>query len=213
MKKIVIALGFLISIYSCTSVKVLTVASDTVPLKNRTYIFENDTVKITYKFWAEKGIMSFDIYNKIDEPIYFDWKNSAYIPNSQMVSYWQDVTNTEGSSVSGSSWLYGGVVTKGRSKAVRQERIGVIPPHSLITKRDFKLVQRFKDLPVAGSYSKDNSFLNFRNYLMFSTNEKFEGKRSVVDNSFYVSDIEKVKYNKLANVTSDKKFFVIASYN
>ena len=108
-----------------------------------------------------------DIYNKTNEPIYFDWKNSAFIPNDQMVSYWQDVTNTVGVSSSSSSWLYAGMISsRGVSKSVRQERIGVIPPHSLITKNDFRLVKDYADLPKPGNYSESNSFLNFRNYLI-----------------------------------------------
>ena len=114
-------LGYLIlaaCLYSCSPAKVATISSSNVPLKNSSFVFENDTVRITYRFWAESGIMDFDIYNKMDNPIYFDWKNSAFIPNDQMVSYWQDVTNTVGSSAAASNWLYNGVITKGASKSV-----------------------------------------------------------------------------------------------
>ena len=167
MKNILTATALIITFYSCTPAKLATISSENVQLRNSVFVFENDTVKVTYHFWAEDGIMNFDIYNKSNTPIYFDWKNSAFIPNDQMVSYWQDVTNTVGNSSSSSSWLYGGIIssTRGASKSVRQERIGVIPPHSLITKNDFKLVKSSKEFPTAGSFTKDNSFLIFRRFI------------------------------------------------
>lgn len=29
------------------------------------YIYENDSLKITYSFWKEKGLMTFSIFNKL----------------------------------------------------------------------------------------------------------------------------------------------------
>lgn len=208
MKNLLILTLLIVTTYSCTPAKVATLSSQNVELKKSAFVFENDTVKIAYRFWADNGIMDFDIYNKLSQPIYFDWKNSAFIPNDQMVSYWQDVTNTVGSSSSSSSWLYGGVVSRGASKSVRQERIGVIPPHSLITKRDFKLVKAYVELPKPGNYTKENTFLNFRNYLMFSTNEKFEGRPVTVDNEFYVSNIKMIKYKKRQDYKTQNSFIV-----
>lgn len=212
MKKLLAYVAIIIAFYSCTAAKVLTVSSENVPLKNSTFVSENEMVKITYHFWADNGIMNFDIYNKTNEPIYFDWKNSAFIPNDQMVSYWQDVTNTIGVSSNSSAWLYSGVIgSRGVSKSVRQERIGVIPPHSLITKNDFRLVKSYANLPSPGNYSESNSFLNFRNYLMFSTNEKFEGEAHTIDNKFFISNIKLIKYNKKEDYKSQNSFVVKAT--
>lgn len=217
MKNLLTLTLLIVTVYSCTPAKVATVSSQNVQLKNSAFVFENDTIKIAYRFWADNGIMDFDIYNKLNQPLYFDWKNSAFIPNDQMVSYWQDVTNTVGSSSTSSSWLYGGVVSssRGASKSVRQERIGVIPPHSLINKRDFKLVKSDLQLPKPDNYTIENSFLNFRNYLMFSTNEKFEGHALTVDNQFYVSNIKMIKYKKRESYKAQNGFVVksVASYN
>lgn len=206
-------LVLIVLLCSCTPAKIATISSESVPLKNSTFVSENDMVRITYHFWGDDGIMDFDIYNKTDNPIYFDWKNSAFIPNDQMVSYWQDVTNTLGASYASSLWLYGGVSSSSRSasKSIHQERIAVIPPRSLITKKDFKLVQTYSELPEPGSYNEASSFLNFRNYLMFSTNEKFEGKPLTVDNKFYVSNIKMIKYKKRENYKAENSF-VVKSY-
>ena len=212
MKNILTIAALIVALYSCTPAKIATISSKNVPQKNSIFISENDMVKITYHFWADNGIMNFDIYNKTNDPIYFDWKNSAFIPNDQMVSYWQDVTNTVGVSSSSSSWLYSGVISsRGVTKSVRQERIGVIPPHSLITKNDFRLVKDYADLPNPGNYSEANSFLNYRNYLMFSTNEKFEGKALTIDNKFFISNIKMIKYKKRESYKAQNSFVVKAT--
>jgi hypothetical protein len=214
MKKLLNLTILSIVLYSCSPAKLATISSEIVQLKNSAFVFENDTVKITYHFWADKGIMRFDIYNKLDEPIYFDWKNSAFIPNDQMVSYWQDATNTVGTSSTSSSWLYGGIISssQGVSKSIHQERIGVIPPHSLITKKDFKLVKTYAEMSKPGNYNKDNSFLNFRNYLRLSLNEKFEGRPMTIDNHFYVSNIKLIHYNKKDSYKTQNSFVVKSSY-
>jgi len=203
------ALILIVLIYSCTPAKIATISSK-LPLKNQTFVSENDDVKITYHFWGENGIMDFDIYNKTDGPLYFDWKNSAFIPNDQMVSYWQDITNTIGASYASSLWLYGGISASSRSasKSIHQERIAVIPPHSLITKKDFRLVKTYSELPKPGDYNESNSFLNFRNYLMFSANEKFEGKALIIDDKFYVSNIKMIKYKNKENYKAENSFVV-----
>ncbi len=211
MKNLIVISIIATYLFSCTAGKLATISSPNVPQKNSSFIYENDTVRITYNFWAENGIMDFDIYNKINEPIFFDWKNSAFIPNDQMVSYWQDVTNTVGSSTTASSWLYSGVVSsRGASKSVRQERIAVIPPHALIKKKDFRLVSVDVTVPSVGTFSEENSFLNFRNYLMYSTNEKFEGKIMTLDNKFYVSDLKNIKFKKNDTYKKANSFFLKA---
>ena len=105
---------------SCSYYNVVSIASDKTKQTSSGLIFENDTIRITYKFWAKNGVMNFDIYNKIDMPLYFDWKKSAYIPNDKMMSYWQDETNTVGYSSSRAYSLYGGGIganSKSKTKA------------------------------------------------------------------------------------------------
>ena len=207
--KIIVPIILTILLWSCANTKLVKVASEKMSLTSAGYIFENDTVRITYRFWAYKGKMDFDIYNKMDVPIYFDWKTSAYIPNDKMVSYWQDVTNTEG--VYSTYRLYGGNVGTGKSKSIRQERIGVVPPHSMITKSEFNLVKTYLEIPTNGVYDKNNTPLRFRNYLMLCTNEKFEGKVSSVDNSFFVNSVSKVSNSKLSKNKSQDAFYVAKS--
>lgn len=54
------------------------------------YVFENDSIKVTYYFWGSRGIMQISIFNKIDAPIFIDWKKSFMqnnIDNKLIYSY------------------------------------------------------------------------------------------------------------------------------
>lgn len=187
---------------------------------NKYYIFENDVVVITYSFWKERGVLSYTLYNKLDKPIYIDWKKSSLIRNGQKLDYWADETITNSKSNSAyNSGLYFGYYdlltlsnTLTESKSVKSERITFIAPRSAITRSKFVLY----DLPYIAvkkantlrniketnsnktydvkyiAYTQENSPLRFRNYLTFSSTENFEREVSI-DNEFYVSSILKIR--------------------
>lgn len=207
--KLVLWLFGIIAFTSCTSVKVLSIQSD-IQTSNDSYVYENDSIKVTYRFWEENGRMQYDIYNKLSVPLYVDWKTSAYIPNDKMVSYWRDETNTE--SVSSGYYYKGIAMATGKVKAVRMERIAVIPPESMITQNSFILLKWYTDIVDGGMFEKSNSPLRFRNYMMIAGNEKFEGKVTAINNSFFVSSIKKTNSNKFSNYKSQKAFYVQKKY-
>ena len=196
---------------SCAVNKVATVSSDNLQLVKNGLVFENDTLKITYKFWAKNGAMTFDIYNKTNLPLFFDWKKSAFIPNDKMMSYWQDETNTEGNSKSSAYYLNGGVAaasSRSKSKSIRQERVGVVPPRSLITSNKYSLVLPSQNFVTDITYNNNNSPLRFRNYLAVSSTEQFDKDVFYVDNSFFVTIVKKVKEKNLKAAQFDNSFFI-----
>lgn len=117
--------------------------------------FENDTLKIVYTFWENRGVLAFSIYNKLQQPLYVNWKRSSFIINSKKLDYWQEEYITErvtkgkqsGSSVavsspigylmglSGSSSTY---VTN--ESTIIPERVTFIAPQSFIYKSKFNLI-------------------------------------------------------------------------
>lgn len=206
------ALISLITIFliSCSNVKVAQVSSEKVNPTNDGFVFENDTVKITYRFWANRGKMEYDVFNKTAAPLYVDWKTSAFIPNSKMVSYWRDETNTDAATVG--IWSRNVGTTASKTKSIRMERIGVIPPGSMLTQSEYSLANKYADLPKSGTFSFSNSPLTFRNYLTFSTNEKFEGKPFTIDNNFYISEIKTTSENKYPKYKSPKSFYYVISF-
>jgi hypothetical protein len=166
------------------------------------YVFENDTVKITYDFWAMKGKMSFSIYNKLNAPIYIDWKNSALISDDIKFAYWVE-KETRNSKSSGAAWggnhaAYG--TSSERSIAVKEERVSSIPPHSLIRKTP---VERLHDTFTPKEKGKKRD-MRFRNFIAYSTNEDVKND-SYIDNGFDVVKVEKMKHKI---IPCKRNFFV-----
>ena len=212
MKSAFILSLFLIVIFSsCVPCKLITISSDNIPLKLKGYEFENDSIRINYRFWGAKGKMEFDIYNKTYIILYFDWKISAYIPNDKMVSYYDDLTNLEGVYYTYRQARSSRMNTA-KNLAKQQERIAVVPPHSLITNCQYKLVKKYIEVGPNGNFNNINSPLRFRNYLTLSTNEKFEGKISTIDNDFFISNIKKVSFNRANFYKSPTTFYASFDY-
>lgn len=151
----------LIGISSCTMYyQVADVSSVNIPQHDKTFVFENDTVRITYAFWAEKGILGYTIYNKTDKPIYVDWKKSSYVRNDDKIDYYNEneritaTTTTRGrsssSSVTGQQGAFfgntvSGAATYSKSESYtsgikeKQERVTFIAPKSQYTRADFAI--------------------------------------------------------------------------
>ncbi|CAN5387242.1 hypothetical protein BH09BAC1_BH09BAC1_10260 [soil metagenome] len=63
---------------------------------NYSYVYQNDSIAIIYSFWAEKGVLAFGIYNKLDRPIYFDWKKCSFVSNDIKLNYWDGKSTVVG---------------------------------------------------------------------------------------------------------------------
>jgi hypothetical protein len=150
-KPFTIAFMAIILLTSCAKsyIQVFDTSTTNTKLSDNYYIFENDTVKVTYSFWASHGIMSFSIFNKLNKPIYIDWKNSSYIANDLKFNYWIDETKTNMAGYYGSYYYDGPVIQPGfavsegvqigTSSAIKPERLTFIPPKSYSTRSQFYL--------------------------------------------------------------------------
>jgi hypothetical protein len=170
------------------------------------FIYENDTLKITYSFWSENGKMDMRIYNKRSVPIFIDWKVSNYINNNNSLQYWYNVQNAT-STTNGINY-YGLQTPTGIPVSLKHgvtnttteqpDRIVSIPPGSSIKNTIFYNLTS-KDLVInTGDFTFDNSPLKFRNYLVFSLDENFTNK-FYVDNQFYVSNAKTISEDKFWN--------------
>jgi hypothetical protein len=155
--------------------------------RDSVYVFENDTVRITYDFWFQKGQMKFSIYNKLNVPLFIDWKNSALIINDHTIPYYKDLT-THDISTAGSAVSVGGYTShssRSSGESIHLDRISFIPAHAKIDKKsNIHFVQHWRP---------DNSDLHrhIRNYIAYSTLENFNGE-NFADNDFEVVDFIKV---------------------
>jgi hypothetical protein len=191
-----------------------TKAIQPVTNQNGNYVFENDTVKIVYSLWAEYGAMDFTIYNKLNVPLYIDWRKSAYIANEQKHDYWEDkeTVNSESHSVGVGVAYYNVAAAKsatyGQAVKTKPERITFIAPKSQVTKSQYEIYPvayvklskgeisfkansysadtNKKVAIIHSNYQLDETPLSFRNFLTFSTSENFTHE-FYADNAFYIS--------------------------
>lgn len=149
---------------SCRSsyVQVFETTTDDINLVDeKNYIFENDSVRITYNFWEDKGKMSFVVFNKLKKPLYIDWKKSSYISNTIKINYWEDITTTNGiearqTVIDNRKYNNGFNIKKyyisnsigvSASATSKPEKITFIPPNSNYIRTQFKLLP-IKELKI-----------------------------------------------------------------
>lgn len=173
-------------LFSCKSTYVYETKKESPELlknKDGFLFFENDTLKIVYNFWDNRGVLAFSIYNKLQKPLYINWKRSSFILNSKKLDYWHEEYITTGAtkgkrrSVSAvSSPVEALIMLSGSSSisvtnetTVIPEKVTFIAPQSYIFKDKFSL------LPIRG--------INIKNKWGFEaiprTNEKSVNARSV----------------------------------
>ena len=142
----IVLIIFPVLLLSCNKEYIQILRTNSVGLNEskQGWFFENDSIKISYNFNARGGVMSFKLFNKLDKPIYLDWKNSSFIYNGEKNNFWIEESNTVGSSVQSSQVgrnaynafdrnVYGLTFGLLSQKTVKAERITFIPPKSGIS--------------------------------------------------------------------------------
>jgi hypothetical protein len=177
------------------------------------YVFENDTVKIAYSFWANHGALTWTIVNKLDIPIYLNMQKSAYYRNSDTLGYW---VADDGSSYRSAQASY--------YRDLDITKVITIPPGSLLKSDQFYLdlsdnrkmprtsestVIHLREKPKKNihvryaNFGQENSPLLFRNVLAISVVDEPD-KEFLVENGFFVS---KVSEMPLGDVRFEKPAF------
>jgi len=189
---------------------------------NNFYEFENDTVKITYSFWGDKGNMSFTLLNKLNVPIYIDWKKSFLIKNNQHYNYWLDESITTGKmNVYNTATFIGNISSFYKSSSIsasismktfKPERITFLLPNTEVSRIQTDLfdlkIENVSNQAAKGNllcddsitsapilfekYSVSNSPLVFKNFITISLTEKFDNE-FYIENAFYVDKISRLK--------------------
>ena len=95
-----ILIGTLLMCFGCeshkiqnpTSILLMDVKSTNCSLANGYLKYENDTIRVVYVFWEEKGIMGLLIHNKLSKPLYIDWRKCSFITGTIKHDYWEGTT-------------------------------------------------------------------------------------------------------------------------
>lgn len=217
---------FLAALASCAPTQqVIQVSSNKVPIKDNHPTSENDALIVTYDFWNYKGQMKFTVYNKLDVPVYIDWKNAGFIVNDRGLHYYVD--GSESHTTGGNSfYYYYGWNSVGASKTttVRTERVYTLLPHSKMTKVQYALfvgdllstptLNKFKTeqgrTTITGfstDYTEQNTPEKFRNFFMYSTKEDMKDARQW-DDEFYFSKVFTVRRNSVPKLAAYNRFYI-----
>ena len=196
MKRIILFSSLLLAllITSCAKLAHLYETKSMTDTSNQENLFENDTVRIVYSFWSEGGSFSFSVYNKLNKPLYIDWKRSSFIKNNDKLNYWSDEVLTKSTSKKSTVYYYGFSLLSaesGVSSSVKPEQVTFIAPKSTVYKIHFNLNEKLspklpkearttivprsdksKNKTTKVSYLdfvENNTPLSFRNFMTLST--------------------------------------------
>ncbi len=225
--KITTTFSLLILLSSCaTYVQLIETKTTNTQIVDNKYVFENDSIKITYDLWKEKGLLNFTVYNKLKKPLYIDWKKSSYINNTLKLNYWEDVENTKTvGAQSYSNYRIGGTLSSytysnsvSSSLTTKPEKLTFVPPNSNYVRQQFYLLpttylkipeknyhtEKLNDIHnpnkeiaiLAKEFDKTDSPLIFRNFITFSYSDKFETE-FYLDNEFFISKVIKIDKRQL----------------
>jgi hypothetical protein len=129
---------------SCGAYQVMTVSSREIPQnKLGEFVVENDSLVLSYNFNGQNGPITMTIKNKLQQPLYIDWKRSALIINERAISYSPGTMAIEGTLGATSqhwNWPYDPApttTTTGRLSATAQlpPDIEFLPPQTYVTKK------------------------------------------------------------------------------
>ena len=219
MKVLTLLLLFSAALISCSpNVQVITLRGSNVRPADEGLVLDNDTLTLRYNFASERGLMHITLVNKLNQPLYVDWKRSSFIVGQDKFDYWYDVASIQ---------LYGSTYTNRYSHYAigsingtisKDDQVGFIPPQTKLDKQQFVLVPN-GPLQLAGpfkieqeqsntvdrrkpvdvmvyAYSVDQSPLTFRNYLTLSTDKDFRTEFHI-DTKFWASDVKVLPQEQL----------------
>ncbi|GAB3564450.1 hypothetical protein GCM10027578_09930 [Spirosoma luteolum] len=215
MKAFLLGVVAAVMLSSCTrTVQVVTLRGNNVqPVEKEGLVLDNDSLTLRYNFSSERGTMNVTLLNKLDRPLYVDWKRSSLVIGNTKLDYWQDVSDVNLAMSGVSHGLYSRYLIGSINGTIsRSEPVGFMPPKTTLTKTQFILVpdgtvplddrkrtvktQRSRIMdhtkPVtvnSYAFGADQSPLKFRSYLTLATDKDFKDEFHI-DTKFWASDVD-----------------------
>ncbi|MGF7218365.1 hypothetical protein GGR92_004542 [Spirosoma lacussanchae] len=211
--QLIYVIALLAALSACTpQAQVVTLRGSNVQPAADGFVLDTDTLTLRYSFSSERGQMVVSLVNKLDRPLYVDWKRSSFIIGEDKMDYWTDVAdvNLATSSYTSRYWRY--TVGSVAGTISKDDAVSFIPPRTRLEKRRFVVVpngalrltgtptvrneranwnpERKKPIDVAVyTYEPSESPLRFRNYLTLSTDKDFRTEFHL-DTSFWAAGVE-----------------------
>ena len=225
MKTYLFALLILVSLSACSrQAQLVTLQGNNVQPVDDGLVLNSDTLTLIYSFSRERGQMELTLINRLERPLYVDWKRSAFVMGQDQYAYWQDVADVNLSNWGSQYGRYSVGSTVGTIS--KNDQVGFILPQSRIVKQQFVLVPR-SSLSLTGpfnvvgekplnnlyskkpvdvkvyTYSDGQSPLQFRNYLTLSTDKEFQTE-FVIDTKFWASDVRVLPLDQVEPITTQQ---------
>lgn len=179
-------------LFGCTSYQYFNLQSPLTEIRANQFVYDDDTLSITYSFEGHGGAINIEVFNRLDKPLIIDWKESSLILNGQSIPYWMDEALMNAEHV---GYYISGRISKPTSESF-------IPPNSAVVTRlvqvnprslDFDDSRQFEKVKYGDGVAKRYQFLredspiDFRSYLSFKTST--ESNSFFYDHTFWVSQV------------------------
>ncbi|GAB4038798.1 hypothetical protein GCM10028809_58080 [Spirosoma gilvum] len=208
------------------NVQVVTLRGSNVSPSQEGLVLDNDTLTLRYNFASERGLMHLTVLNKLNKPLYVDWKRSSFIIGQDKVDYWSDVSDVN---LTGSASRYSRYASPVYLSGTisKQDPIAFIPPQTRLEKKQFivvpqgsvrltgpstteqekaKWTDRKKPVDIINyAYSVDQSPLTFRNYLTLSTDKDFKTEFTI-DTKFWASGVKVLPRDQILSQQSTSSY-------
>lgn len=216
----------LAALTSCSKFQYVTISS---PLKQngiREFEHENDSVRIVYNFQGYHGPVKLAVYNKLDVPLFINWRMSSLIVDGKSQTFHNSTSTIQGSASTTTINLIQGLSsasTNFSGSISQKEDISFVPPKRFITASPTTLKTGFFGKPVTNNparktfritegsgtgnsnlFESGNSPFQYESYLTYSTDANFSTSATVQD-SFWVSEILETVHNPQAIVNIDQR--------
>lgn len=200
-------LGAALLLAGCAQYQYAVVQSALPQNAKREFVAANDSVEVRYDFGGYYGPVKITAYNKLDTPLYIDWKKSSLIVNGVARSYWEDKARIEAKADRDQSVLTVSQQLDIQGTVTRPDAISFLPPAASSTFEFTSLRQgRFDVAPWkhgrrekastamgavstrAYAFEQHDSPMTYRSYLSFAFSEGAP-PAFVFDNAFWVKGV------------------------
>ncbi len=186
MQQFLLSISLLFSLPGCMSYQIMKVNGKELSQNGKQeFILENDSLRLKYNFHGHNAPVRIEVLNKLNKPIYIDWKRSALIVNDNAISYLPPAAPITGSVYVRSSTWFDNV-----SRSVSTSSTGsidgslglpgemeFIPPGSQIIKTLMGVTNSFHDNTRKGVSSREKVYVRF-NYTRNVSKITFDEKDS-----------------------------------
>jgi len=138
MHRLILSVAFVLLLSACSTYQYMTVDSAQLKKDDHSQLtFENDTLRLTWRLEGKGGAVTLNIYNKTDQPLYVNWKKSAFIRNEQTTSLFDNNVMIQGNSAAFA--YHTGTATQVHTRYAASlslpEGIDFIPPASSLSRQ------------------------------------------------------------------------------